>query len=586
MKIPQKPIQFMWFIAKKSRKWAILAMLAVTCAQLLDGVFLLVLRELTDSATNAVANNFSDASLNSLWFWVIAFPLMYFLIENVWRLSGFSGMRLVTRSDAIVAKDLFEYLIEHSRSYFNRKFAGSLINKISNASRGVESMFSNILWQFYPLIIGLIVDVVIIFSIDAKIAVIFVGWIAVFLALNYYFVKKKQHLSFAVAKAGSEVKGKMVDTVSNIATVHANSHLRYEREFVGTFIEEYQKKHLRSWMASEWILFANGVLLSIFVFGMIALTILVMKGGYVTLGSLVLVISMVVDLTRSLFFIGHKMTDAIDDYSRIEEGLAELVVPYDITDKPDAKKLVNAEGHLVFKNVSFSFGKTVVFDKFCLEVKAGEKVGIVGVSGAGKTTLTDLLMRNHDIKGGRVMVDGNDVRDITRKSLRKQIAFVPQDVSLFHRTILENIRYGNLKASDKEVIEAAKKAQAHEFIKSFPDGYKTFVGERGVRLSGGQRQRVAIARGFLKSAPILVLDEATSSLDSESELFVQSALAKLMRDKSVIAIAHRLSTLRIMDRIVVLEKGKIVEEGTHESLLRKKGLYSKLWNHQVEGFIE
>jgi len=576
----------MWFVAKKSRKWAILAVLAVTCAQLLDGAFLLVLRALTDSATNAVASDFSDVSMNSLWFWVASFPLLYFIIENVWRLSGVSGMRLITESEATVAKDLFKYLIGHSRAYFNRKFAGSLVNKISNASRGISNMFSSILWQFYPLIIGLIVDVVIVVSIDKMLGVMFVAWTAVFLSFNYYVVKKKQHLSFAVAKAGSELKGKMVDTVSNIATVHANARHKYERNFIGMFIEKYQKRHLRSWIASEWILFANGVLLSIFVFGMIAITIFVMKNSHATLGSLVLIISMTVDLTRSLFFIGHKMTDAIDDYSQIEEGLSELIVPYDITDKLGAKKLVKSNGHLVFKDVSFNFGKTVVFDKFCLEVKAGEKVGIVGVSGAGKTTLTDLLMRNHDISGGSVTIDGNDIRDVTRKSLRRQIAFVPQDVSLFHRTIRENIRYGNLKASGGEVVEAAKKAQAHKFIKSFPGGYDTFVGERGVRLSGGQRQRVAIARAFLKSAPILVLDEATSSLDSESEVAVQSALAKLMRGKSVIAIAHRLSTLRIMDRIVVLENGRIVEGGTHESLLREKGVYSELWNRQVEGFIE
>ena len=576
----------MWFVAKKSRKWAILAVFSVTFAQLLDGVFLLVLRALTDSATNAVSSNFSDISLNSLWIWVAVFPLLYFFTETIWRMSGFTGMRLITQSEKNVSNDLFEYLIQHSRSYFNSKFAGSLINKISNASNGVRSMFGSILWQFYPLIIGLIVDVIIVVSIDKMLGLLFVIWITVFLSFNYYIVRKKQHLSYAVAKASSEMKGKMVDTVSNIATVHANAHLRFEKEFVGTFIEEYRKKHLKSWMASEWILFANGFLLAIFVFGMVAITILVMKNSHTTIGSLVMIISMVVSLTQALFFIGQKMTDAIDDYSQIEEGLAELIVPYDIIDKPDAKKLMNSKGHLVFKDVSFSFGKTVVFDKFCLEVKAGEKVGIVGVSGAGKTTLTDLLMRNHDIGEGKVTVDGNDVRDITRKSLRRQIAFVPQDVSLFHRTIRENIRYGNLKATDREVVEAAKKAQAHEFIKSFPDGYDTFVGERGVRLSGGQRQRVAIARAFLKSAPILVLDEATSSLDSESELFVQSALAKLMQGKSVIAIAHRLSTLSIMDRIVVLEKGRIIEEGTHKSLLLKEGLYSKLWNHQVEGFIE
>lgn len=586
MKIPKNPISFMWYVAKKSRKWAILAMLAVSFGQILDGVFLLVLRELTDSATSAIANDFSDSSLDVLWVWIIVFPLLYFFTENVWRLSGFSGMRLVTESEATVSTDLFEYLIDHSRAYFNSKFAGSLVNKIGNAARGVSSMFSNILWQFYPLIIGLIVDVFIVMSIDTLLGALFIVWIVVFLSFNYYVVRKKQHLSFAVAKAGSEMKGKMVDTVSNIAAVHANARHKYERDFVGTFIREYRKKHLKSWTASEWILFANGVLLSIFVFGMISITISVMKNDHATLGSLVLIISMTVGLTNSLFFIGHKMTDAIDDYSQIEEGLSELIVPYDVTDRPDAKDLTKAEGHLVFKNVSFKFGDTVVFDKFNLEVRAGEKVGIVGVSGAGKTTLIDLLMRNHDIGGGNIVVDGYDIRNITRKSLRRQIAFVPQDVSLFHRTIRENVRYGDLKASDKEVVEAAKKAQAHEFIRSFPGGYDTYVGERGVRLSGGQRQRIAIARAFLKSAPILVLDEATSSLDSESEMLVQAALSRLMAGKSVIAIAHRLSTLRMMDRIVVLEKGKIVEGGTHESLLRKNGVYAGLWNRQVEGFIE
>ena len=240
---------------------------------------------------------------------------------------------------------------------------------------------------------------------------------------------------------------------------------------------------------------------------------------------------------------------------------------------------------LQFKNVSFNFGDDKLFDDFSLNIKSGEKVGIVGVSGAGKTTLTNLLLRNHDVQDGIISIDGHDIRDITRDSFRKKIAFVPQDAPLFHRTVIDNIRYGNLQVSEEAVIDAAKKAQAHDFIMSFSDGYYTYVGERGVKLSGGQRQRIVIARAFLKSAPILILDEATSSLDSESEGLVQFALAELMQEKTVIAIAHRLSTLSIMDRIVVLGKGRIVEDGTHKELLNKKGIYAGLWNKQVEGFI-
>lgn len=586
MKFPKKPEKFIWFIAKKSRKWLILAILAVTFAELLEGGFLLILRELTDAATNAVENNFSGQSLEILWLWVIVLPLNFFVIEGIWRLSGCAGMRLITKSEADSSKELFKYLIEHSRAYFNSKFAGSLVNKIGHATRGASSMFSNFLWQFYPLFLTLIINISIVISIDYRLGIMLSIWTIVFLTLNYYMVKKKQHLSYANANANSIMKGKMVDTVGNIATVQANAYQHYEKSYINFFIKNRQKKHLKSWIASEWILFINGALLAIFMFGMIGITIYLVQNAIASIGSLVLVISMTLSLTHSLFFIGHKMTDTIDDYSQIEEGLNELIVPYGVKDKPGAKNLKKAKGDLNFKNIVFHFDNTLVFDNFSLLIKAGQKIGIVGVSGAGKTTLANLLLRNHDIEEGSIKLDGNNISDITRKSLREKIAFVPQDTSLFHRTIKENIGYGNLDASDKQIIEAAKKAQAHEFIMGFPKGYDTYVGERGVKLSGGQRQRIAIARAFLKKAPILLLDEATSALDSESEVLVQAALAQLIQKKTVIAIAHRLSTLRVMDRIVVLDNGKIVEDGTHTSLLRKKGVYANLWNRQVEGFIE
>ncbi len=576
----------MWFILKKTPKSAIFGLLAVTVAQLLEGVFLLVLRALTDSASDAVANSFDAQSLNALWIWIIIFPLLYFIIENVWRLSGICGMQIVTRGETNVATVLFKYLIQHSRAYFNTKFAGSLVNKITNASRGVGEMFASVLWHFYPLFIGLIINIVIVLTIDVFLGLMFGGWILLFFGINYFLVKKKQPFSFAVAKAGSTVRGKMVDAVSNIATIHATASHEYERKFVGRFIESYRKKHIKSWIASEWILFINGILLAIFVFGMISLTVFIMKNNQASLGSLVLIISMTIQLTQALFFLGQKMTQVVDNYSQIDEGLEELIIPYDVVDKADAKSINETKGHIVFKNVSFNFGNDMLFDNFSLDIKTGEKIGIVGVSGAGKTTLTNLLLRNHDVQDGIISIDGYDIRDITRESFRKKIAFVPQDAPLFHRTIIDNIRYGSMEVSEDEVIESAKKAQAHDFILSFPDGYYTYVGERGVKLSGGQRQRIVIARAFLKSAPILILDEATSSLDSESEGLVQFALSELMKEKTVIAIAHRLSTLNIMDRIVVLSEGKIVEDGTHKELLAKGGIYTGLWNKQVEGFIE
>lgn len=586
MKIPQRPGKFIWFIAKKSRKWLILAVFAVTVANLLEGVFLLLIRSLTDAANIAIKDSFSAQTLNPLWTWVIVLSLTFFVTEGVWRLSGFSGMRLITQSEANSARELFKYLIEHSRNYFNSKFAGSLVNKIGHATQGVSSMISNFLWQFYPLFLSLIIDIGIMISIDYRLGIMLSAWTVVFLGFNYFMVKKKQHLSYANANSNSIMKGKMVDTVSNISAVQANAYANYEKNYIDFFIKNRQKKHLQSWMASEWILFANGALLMIFIFGMIGISIFLVQNGIASIGSLVLVISMTLSLTGSLFFIGHKMTDTIDDYSQIDEGLHELIVPYEIKDKPDAKILKKIKGNINFKNVFFRFDNTPVFDNFSLEILPGQKVGIVGVSGAGKTTLINLLLRNHDIKEGTIELDGNNIKDITRTSLRKKLAFVPQDVSLFHRTIRDNIRYGKINATDEEVIYAAKKAQAHQFIVSFPKGYDTQVGERGIKLSGGQRQRIAIARAFLKNAPVLLLDEATSALDSESEIMVQAGFAQLMQKKTVIVIAHRLSTLRVMDRIVLLEKGKIAEDGTHNSLLKKNGHYANLWKHQVEGFIK
>jgi ABC-type multidrug transport system fused ATPase/permease subunit len=288
-----------------------------------------------------------------------------------------------------------------------------------------------------------------------------------------------------------------------------------------------------------------------------------------------------------MFFLGQHLTQAVSYYGQIGEGLKELLEPHEITDRPGAVPLVVSAARIQFCSVRFGYREQPVFaGDFCLRIAGGEKVGLVGHSGAGKSTLVALLLRQFELQGGAIRIDGQSVSDITLESLRRSVALVPQTTSLFHRTVLENIRYGRLDATDAEVMEAARLAQAHCFIEQLPDKYQTRVGERGVKLSGGQRQRISIARALLRHAPILLLDEATSALDSESEAAIQKALASLMRDRTVIAIAHRLSTLRAMDRIVVLEDGRIVEDGRHEDLVEQGGVYASLWNSQVSGFIQ
>jgi ABC-type multidrug transport system fused ATPase/permease subunit len=287
-----------------------------------------------------------------------------------------------------------------------------------------------------------------------------------------------------------------------------------------------------------------------------------------------------------MFFLGQNMTQAVSFYGQVNEGLKELLEPHEIVDKPDAKPLVVKDASIEFRDIDFAYrGKRVFRGSFDLRIEGGEKVGLVGHSGAGKSTLVSLLLRRFDLDGGCIQIDGQSVSDITLDSLRKSVAFVPQSTSLFHRSIIENIRYGRLGASDEEVVRAAELAQADCFIRELPEGYHTKVGERGVMLSGGQRQRISVARAVLRNAPILLLDEATSALDSVSEAAIQKALVGLMHGKTVIAIAHRLSTLRAMDRIVIVEDGEIVEDGTHDELLADQGVYASLWNSQVSGFI-
>jgi ABC-type multidrug transport system fused ATPase/permease subunit len=403
--------------------------------------------------------------------------------------------------------------------------------------------------------------------------------------VNKHFAPTKARLSKISSEANTILTGRTVDTFSNISAVR--QYAKYKQELGGLAVLTSNRRiaHRNNWFYTEKLLLLNVFILFVFSLGMFWLILNKWESGLITSGDFVMVVALMFNISGSLVFIGRAFNAMAKTVGELREGLDDLLVDYEIIDNAEAKSLKIKNGSIDWQVVDFGFGSNQVFSKFNLNIPAGQRVGLVGTSGAGKTTFVSLLLRQHELNGGQILIDGQDIALVTQDSLRQAIAVVPQEPALFHRTIRENITYSKPDASHDEVVAVAKQAYAHEFIEKLPQGYDTLVGERGVKLSGGQKQRIAIARAMLKDAPILILDEATSALDSESEIYIQKALHELMVGKTVIAIAHRLSTLREMDRIIVLESGVVVEDGDHLSLKDKDGVYAKLWNHQSGGFL-
>lgn len=578
--IPKNPVSFGVNISKLHKKWVIGALFFVLIATVFDRLSVIILKNLTD----AIANR--PIVINSIWMWAIGYPIIYFIAMSCWRGSGFTGMQWFMNFRLSAYQKLYEYLTLHSKDYFNSRFAGSLTNKISNAVDGIESLFEKMLWQFIPVITGLVIYIIFAWLSDLRLGLIIGLWSILFLGINFYLAKKLQYYSYKSAESVSTLKGNIVDSLSNISLVHEYAYVSGERDYIGKFVKKMKDAGLRSWLAFEWTLVLNGTLIFIFMLLMIGTSVYLFQNHMISIGAVIMVVAIVGDLSSQFVFIGQQIRDTVGYYGQAKEGLGEILSKHVITDYPDAASLSVSKGEIKIESVDFSYEKTKVFRNFSLFIPAGQKIGLVGRSGAGKTTFASLLLRHFDVQGGSIKIDEQNISQITLESLRQAIAFVPQDTSLFHRTIKENIGYSNPKATEGEIRKAAELAQADDFIQELPSGYDTLVGERGVKLSGGQRQRIAVARAFLKDAPILVLDEATSSLDSESEHAIQVSLEELMENRTVIAIAHRLSTLKKMDRIVILEEGKIVEDGTIDELLKKSnGIFKNMWDHQVKGFI-
>lgn len=577
------PLRFFLFVSKPHWKAAVVAILCAATADVLSASVSYVFKTIANAAA---ALPLESAYESLLWACGLYILLLAFA-KGFWRISGFAGSHWAMGNMATARHALTSYVTLHSRSYFSDRFAGSLANKIGHASRGVRELVDQILWDFLEVFVMTTTSLVIIFTTNTRIAGIFVLWVAVVLAVNVFLVRKRIPLTEYSHRLETMLTGKTVDLMGNISAMQEFARRPYEITRMDGAIEDRRVAGLKNWHFGEYIRIINSALLVVFGSAMVFMTVSFARQGIVSLGDVILVLTIIFRLEGMLQALGSNLNKSAETWGEIQESLQEIVQPHEVTDSPEAKDLAMAQGALALTDVTFCYPEMPVFEHLSLSIPAGQRVGLVGRSGAGKSTLVRLILRHHDIQSGTIAIDGNDIAQMTQESLRRAISVVPQEPLLFHRTIRENIAYGDPSAPDKEIFRSAALACADEFIQHIPLGYDALVGERGVKLSGGERQRIAIARAILKNAPILLLDEATSSLDSESEVAIQKALRTLMKGKTVIAIAHRLSTLREMDRIIVIENGKIVEDGTHEELVAQKGgVYSELWNHQAGGFIQ
>jgi len=485
------------------------------------------------------------------------------------------------------------HVIRQSWPFFQNDFAGRIANRVMQTAPSLrESVMAGIRAVWYIGAYGLTALVLMALA-DWRLAAPTALWFLAYVAFLRYFVPRMRDLSRASSEARSVVMGRVVDSYTNILTVKLFSRMGDEDAYVRDSVDEHQAAMGRHMQLTTRFMFVLAAMNALLLAATAGIGIWLWATGVVSAGVVATALPLAWQIANVAGWVSWEVSSIFENIGVVQEGMQTIAVPHSGVDRPGAKPLEVSRGEIRFENVTFSYGRKdapPVLDSLSFVIKPGERVGLVGRSGAGKSTLVNLLLRFFELEHGRILIDGQDIADATQESLRAAIGMVTQDTSLLHRSIASNIRYGRPNATDAQVEAAARKAQAHEFVMGLRDwrgnaGYAAHVGERGVKLSGGQRQRIALARVILKDAPILVLDEATSALDSEVELAIQEQLLGLMEGKTVVAIAHRLSTIARMDRLIVLDAGRIVESGTHEELLRLGGHYEKLWRHQSGGFL-
>ncbi|EFL89057.1 ABC transporter ATP-binding protein [Ahrensia sp. R2A130] len=587
---PQGLLAFCWHYSKDI--WPILAIVSFLGASvaMLEVTLFSYLGSIVDWLSTADRATFLEQEKGTLIMMglvtLVLLPVVHVLWSLVFHQTIMGNYPMRIRWQA------HRYLLGQSMHFYQDEFAGRVATKVMQTALGVREAVTKVLDIFIYVIVYFISAAVLVASFDLLLLMPFIVWVVLYGFVMRYFLPRMAEVSKRQADARSMMTGRVVDSYTNIGTVklfaHAGRETSYARESMDDFLKTVHPQMRLSTGMNMSLDFLNNLLL----FSVGAIAIWQWLDGSATVAAVAVAAAVVTRLSGMSHWVLWEMAGLFESIGMAIDGMNTIAQPRSVLDKPDAKALTVKKGEVAFDEVSFEYDRhgRIIRD-MNLTIAPGEKIGLIGRSGAGKSTLMNIMLRLYDIKGGTVQIDGQDITGVTQESLRAQIAVVTQDTSLLHRSVRENISYGRPDATDEQVEAAARKANAHEFIMELRDndgrtGYDAQVGERGVKLSGGQRQRVAIARVFLKDAPILILDEATSALDSEVEAIIQEKLFELMEGKTVLAIAHRLSTIADMDRLIVLDGGQIVEQGTHDELVKQKGLYASLWSRQSGGFID
>lgn len=581
--IPHTLPKFLWYFARRYKLYLVGFVFVAFFWSINISLSPYAMKLLIDRASNPEN---SEELFAALLFPAALYVGLIFIFGWVFRFYDWLIIKTFPQMKCEIIEEMFDYVQKHSYSYFQQNFAGSLGNKINDMAKSSITIISAIIDNFFARILSLVIGIITMFLVSPYFAFVIIVWSIIFISVSAMLSKKAQLYAENFSEARSTVVGKIIDSISNILNVKLFAREGYEKHYLRNYLNDSLAKD----RTANWYLLKVKIFYSCSISLLTAIIMLLLiyerSKNNITLGDFALILTLNMFLIEEVFFIANQLVPFSEEIGTCKQALSIISSKHEILDHPQAAPLTVSRGEIVYDKVHFQYrkGQSLFSDK-SIVINPGEQVGLVGFSGSGKSTFVNLILRFFDVDSGKIEIDGQDIKAVTQASLRDQIAMIPQDPVLFHRSLAENISYGRLDATREEVIECSRKAHCHEFIEKLPEGYDSLVGERGVKLSGGQRQRVAIARAMLKNAPILILDEATSSLDSVTENYIQESLSSLMKGRTTIVIAHRLSTLSKMSRLLVFNQGRIIEDGRHNDLLASNGHYAMLWGMQVGGFI-